>query len=74
MHNQVKLYSLCTTPVYKYGFLVPRNHEQAMELDHLNGNTCWCDAEKLEIDSLDEYETFHDKGKHAPGPSGYKKI
>ena len=26
------------TPAYKNGFKVPRNHEQAMELDRINGN------------------------------------
>jgi hypothetical protein len=57
-----------------YGFLVPRNHEQAMEFDKNNGNTKWKDAEDKELSQIDEYETFIDKGKgYRPGPD-YKKI
>jgi hypothetical protein len=37
--NQAKLHSFRTKPVYMYGYLVPRNHEQALELDKTNGNT-----------------------------------
>ena len=74
MGNQAKLKSFRTTLVYKFGFLVPRSHDQAVELDTKNGNTKWQDAESLEIRQLDEYETFHDKGKDALPPIGYKKI
>ena len=60
--------------MYMYGFVVPRNHEQAMELDKRNGNTRWRDAELLELQQIDEYETFINKGRgYVPGP-GYKKI
>ena len=72
--NQAKLQSVCTRLVYKYGFLVPWNHDQAMDLDLKNGNTRWRNAEKLEMKQLHEYETFIDKGKGAPIPTGYKKI
>jgi hypothetical protein len=72
--NQAKLHSFRTKPVYMYGFLVPRNHEQAMEFDKNNGNTKWKDAEDKELSQIDEYETFIDKGKgYRPGPD-YKKI
>ena len=37
--NQAKLHSFRTAPVYKHGHLVPRTHEQAMELDTANNNT-----------------------------------
>ena len=46
-----------------FGFLVPRNHDQAVEIDEKNGNTKWQDAEKLELSQLAEYNTFEDKGK-----------
>ena len=40
MVNQAKLKSFQTTKsVYKFGYLVPRNHEQAVELDERNENT-----------------------------------
>ena len=74
MVNQAKLKSFQTKPVYKFGYLVPRNHEQAVELDKRNGNTKWQDAEALEISQHAEYETFFDKGKDALPPPGYKKI
>ena len=63
-----------TKPVYQYGFLVPRNHDQAMELDLKNGNTKWRDAEKLEMKQLQEYNTFIDKGKNSRVPQGLSLI
>jgi hypothetical protein len=72
--NQAKLHSFRTKPVYQYGYLVPRNHEQAMEIDRENGNTKWRDAELYEIGCVDEYNVFDDKGKgYNPGPD-YKKM
>jgi hypothetical protein len=57
-----------------YGYLVPRNHEQALELDKTNGNTRWADATDKELSEINEYDTFSDKGKgHRPGQD-YKKI
>ena len=57
-----------------FGHLVPRNHDQAMELDNNNGNNRWKQAETLELGQIHEYRTFLDKGKNAPIPDGYKKI
>ena len=72
--NQANLHSFRTKPVYMYGFLVPRNHEQAMEIDARNGNTRWRDAELQELGQIDEYETFINKGRgFNPGPD-WKKI
>ena len=64
MAKQARLRSLRTTPVYKFGYLVPRNHEQAVEIDTKNGNRRWQEAEHNEIFQLDEYHTFFDKGKY----------
>ena len=78
MIKQAKLKSFRTTPVYKNGHKVPRNHQQAqaMDLDRINGNTKWVDAEKLEKNQLFEYERFDDHGhkSSSAAPSGYKKI
>jgi hypothetical protein len=72
--NQAKLHSYRNKPVYMFGVLVPRNHEQAMELDAKNGNTKWRDAEIKEIGCMDEYDVFESKGKgYNPGPD-WKKI
>ena len=45
-----------------------------MMIDTRDGNTKWRDSEKLEVNQLDEYESFEDKGLNAPVPDGYKKI
>ena len=72
--NQAKLHSFRTKPIYMYGFQVPRNWEQAVELDKENGNTKWQDCTALEMAQIDEYEAFQDKGKgFKPGPD-WKKI
>ena len=60
--------------MYMYGFLVPRNYEQALQYDKENGNTKWADATKLELTQIDDYDTFDDKGlTYRPGQE-YKKI
>ena len=74
MVNQARLKSNRTRPVYKYGFQVPRNHEEAVKIDEKYGNTKWQDAEKLEIKQLFEYEAFKDLGLGAAAPNGYTKI
>ena len=43
-----------------YGYQVPRNHAQAMELDAANKNNLWKKAEELELAQVDEGETFID--------------
>ena len=72
--NQAKLHSFRTKPIFMYGFQVPRNHQQAMELDHANGNTKWRDSELLELKQIDDYDTFHDIGTDKRPGNDYKKI
>ena len=74
MVNQAKLKSYRRESYWKYGFLVPRTHAQAVEIDKENGNTKWQDSEAVEMQQLAEYKTFEDKGKGAAAPIGYKKI
>ena len=71
--NQAKLKSFRTATEYKFGVKISRNHDYAMELDRINGNTMWCDAELKESGQLFDYETFRDYGK-GKVPAGYKKI
>ena len=72
--NQAKLHSFRTKPIFMYGFQVPRNHNQAMELDKANGNSKWQDSEEAELKQIDDYSTFLDIGKgRRPGPD-YKRI
>jgi hypothetical protein len=76
MVNQAKLKSFNTAPKYKYGYEIPGTYEQAKHLDQRNRNTLWGDATVLELNQIDEYVTFIDKGHHSKisPPSGYKKI
>jgi hypothetical protein len=76
MVNQAKLKSFHTAPKYKYGYEIPRTYEQAKRIDQKNGNTLWGDATVLELNQIDEYVTFIDKGHHSKvtPPTGFKKI
>ena len=74
MVHQRKLKNYRNRPVYKYGYQVPRNHEEAVFIDEKNGNTKWQDSEKLEIKQLADYNTFQDLGKGTPIPEGHQKI
>ena len=55
--NQAKLRSWREKPKYMYGFLVPQNYAEAVQIDKENGNTKWQDCTKLELDQIDEYDT-----------------
>ena len=60
--------------MYMCRFQVPRNHAEALELDRINGNTMWIDAETTELNQIDEYKSFIDKGVGLNPGSDYKKI
>jgi len=53
--NQAKLSSYQSTPLFKFGYQVPRNHKEGLTLDEKNGNTKYRDAEKLEMSQHAEY-------------------
>ena len=80
--NKSKLKQTRRAPKFKFGFEVPRNHLDAIRLDKLAGNTLWRDSEILELTQIDEFDTFHDKGKAiydstgkvSNSPTGYHKI
>ena len=74
MLNQAKLQSFRRTPVYQFGFKVPRTPQEAIAIDKENGNTRWQDAMALEMSQLQEYETFTDLGENTKPPGGYTKI
>jgi hypothetical protein len=76
MAKQAYLRSFRSAPKYKYGFEVPKNYEDAIRLDKINGNNKWMDAIKTELGQIDEYNTFKDfghKDKVRP-PEGFKRI
>ena len=72
--NQAKLRSYRTAPKYQYGIQVPHDYIDALRLDRKNGNTLWDTAVALEIDQLDEYESFTDLGTGSALPKDHKKI
>ena len=76
MANQAKLRSFRTAPKFKYGFEIPKDYDHAVFLDNRNGNTKWQDANALEFEQLNDYDTFEDKGhsRTTTPPAGYKKI
>ena len=76
MLNKVKQTSYKHAPVYMYGHRVPRNHDEAMELDRLNKNNKWAKSEELEVSQLMEYSTFKSLGHKSTTkpPDGYKRI
>jgi glutathione peroxidase-family protein len=74
MANQAKLHNFWNQPVYKFGYQVPRNHREAVEIDERNGNTKFQDVEKEEIAALNSKDCFKNLGKDTKTPAGYKKI
>ena len=68
--SAVKARILKTT--HKYGIKIPRNIEEAYQLDKENGNTFWRDAVKKEMYEVGVAFEVLDEGKTAP--SGYSKV
>ena len=61
--NQSKIRQVRRSAVYQFGFLIPKDYKQALQLDEQNGNSKWYDATKLEMDQIKEYKVFQDQGK-----------
>ena len=81
--NQSKIRQVRRSSVYQFGFLIPKDYIQALQLDEQNGNSKWYDATKLEMDQINEYKVFqgHGKAQYDPksrkvsnAPNGYQKI
>ena len=81
--NQYKIRQVRRSAVYQFGFLIPKDYKQALQLDEQNGNSKWYDATKLEMDQINEYKVFQDHGKAqydpksrkvSNAPNGYQKI
>ena len=81
--NQSKIRQVRRTAVYQFGFLIPKDYKQALQLDEQNDNSKWYEATKLEMDQINEYKVFQDHGKAlydpksrkvSNPPNGYQKI
>ena len=67
--NQFKIRQVRRSAVYQFGFLIPKDYKQALQLDEQNGNSKWYDATKLEMDQINEYKSFRTMGKPHMIPS-----
>jgi uncharacterized membrane protein YgcG len=72
--NQAKRQHKRFAPVFLYGLEVPRNPDHAAELDRLNGNTKWGDANVAELQGLFDYDFAIDDGPGDTHPYGHLKI
>ena len=80
--KQSKLWQYHRSPIYKFGFEVPKNHTDTLRIDALNKSTRLHDTEQLELEQIDEYDTFIEKdkakldskGRVLNAWQGYKKI
>ena len=50
--NRSKIRQVRRSAVYHFGFLIPKDYKQALQLDEQNGNSKWYDATKLEMDQI----------------------
>ena len=72
--NQAKLHSCRTAPRHKCSFEIPRDCKHALQLNAEHKNTKWKDATDLEMQQLDEHQTFKDMGLGDKKPPGCKKT
>jgi hypothetical protein len=74
--NSLQVCLVNTVLKFKNAYQVPRNYAKAVRLDERNGNTKWQDVIELELQQINEYETFTDLGHHtlAKVSQEYKKI
>ena len=61
-------------PRYKFGVRIPRDYLEARKLQEAAGHTKWTDAEKVEIDQINDYDTLKNMGKGTVMPKEYQKI
>ena len=61
--NQTIIRQVRRSATYQFGYLIPRDYKHALELDKLNGNSRWYDANKNELDLINEYQVFIDHGR-----------
>ena len=61
-------------PIYKFGVRVPRDHKEAVHLQEAQGHSKWTDAEAVELEQINDYDTLRDLGKGTAIPKGFTKI
>ena len=53
--NQSKIRQVRSSAVYQFGFLIPKDYKEALQLDEQKGNSKWYDATMLEMDQINIY-------------------
>jgi hypothetical protein len=74
MIRQSKLEHERHGPQYKFGILLPKTRKDALKLDEKNGNKLWQESLNIEMDQIDDYETFRHVPRNLPPPPDYKLI
>ena len=78
MRRQNALAAKRQGPKFQFGVQVPRNEKEAEALDAKYmasfGTAKWREAEKIEVASLLDYDSFQDQGKGGRLPPGYRMI
>ena len=69
--NQSKIRKVRRSSVYQFGFLIPKDYKQALQLDEQNGNRKWYDATKLEMEQINDFKTT-EKQRLIPNPGRYQ--
>ena len=54
--------------------IIPRNHQHAMDINRKNGNDKWLQAEQVELQQIQEYDTFINMGKGTVMPHEFTKT
>jgi hypothetical protein len=74
MVKQAKFHQSRHGPTHKFGILVPKHRKEALDIDDANGDNKWQKSIDVEINQINEHNTFHDLGKRKPPPRGYNKV
>ena len=56
--KQSKTRQVRRSQTYMFGYLIPRNYLEAIQLDSENKNGKWYDAIRMEMESMREYKVF----------------
>src|SRR5210317_1585719 len=73
-HNRVLATKHHQGPVFKFGIQVPKNAAHARKLDELSNSNLWDEANKKELMSLKDFNTFRVLEDHEKIPEGYIRI
>ena len=74
MCRQAKLHTQRRGPTFKFGILLPNDRNHALQIDKDNGNQSWQLSIDVEMNQIDEYETFRNMGRGVKPPRDHQRI